>query len=223
MDQAKMRGVTSLIGPSNISSTLRAAALLSLAALSLACSSSSPSGSPSTAPGAQDAAALGNGGPDANAGGVTAGACADSPVTWLDDGVMHCASLATGTLGYNTIHGVDGGDVTEVNLEMVILQSNTSYIFGLSVGGPAPLGGDYSCSVSLGSPNLVEISYDEVGSFSTTAASCTVTVTLTPDDGGVDGGNVATGTFSAMLNVTDGGTKVLSQGTFSLPVTAINE
>jgi hypothetical protein len=92
------------------------------------------------------------------------------------------------------------------------------------VAGPAPLGGDdYSCSV--GSPNFVEISYDEVGDggFSTTAASCTVTVTLTPDDGGVDGGSVATGTFSAMLNVTDGGTKVLSQGTFSLPVTTMNE
>ena len=92
------------------------------------------------------------------------------------------------------------------------------------MGGPAPLGGDnYGCSV--GSPNLVEISYDEVGAggFSTTPASCTVTVTLTPDDGGVDGGSVATGTFSATLNVTDGGTKVLSQGTFTVPVTTMNE
>jgi hypothetical protein len=41
--------------------------------------------------------------------------------------------------------------------------------------------------------------------------------------GGVDGGSVATGTFSAMLNVTGGGTKALSQGTFSLPVTTMNE
>jgi hypothetical protein len=183
MDQAKMRGVASLTGPSN---TLRAAALLSLAALSLACSSSS-SGSPSTASGAQDGAASGDGGPDANAGGATAGACAGSPVTWLDDGVMHCASQASGTLAYTTYHGVDGGNVTQANLEIVILQS---------VGN---------------------------GGFSTTPASCTVAVTLTPDDGGVDGGSVATGTFSAMLNVTDGGTKVLSQGTFSLPVTAMNE
>lgn len=216
-----MRGVTSRTGTSNTSSALRAAALLSLAAGSLACSSSS-SGSPSTASGAQDGAASGNGGSDANAGGATAGSCAGSPVTWLDDGVMHCASLASGTLGYTTYHGVDGGNVTQANLEIVILQSNTSYIFSLIVGGPAPLGGDYSCSV--GSPNIVEISYDEVGGggFSTTPASCTVTVTLTPDDGGVDGGSVATGTFSAMLNVTDGGTKVLSQGTFSLPVTTMN-
>ncbi len=218
-----MRGMTSLTGPSNTSSALRAAALLSLAALSLACSSSS-SGSPSTASGAQDGAASGNGGSDTNAGGATARSCAGSPVTWLDDGVMHCASLASGTLGYSTYHGVDGGNVTQANLEIVILQSNTSYIFGLIVGGPAPLGGDdYSCS--LGSPNIVEISYDEVGDggFSTTPASCTVAVTLAPDDGGVDGGSVATGTFSAMLNVTDGGTKMLSQGTFSVPVTTMNE
>ena len=217
-----MRGVTSPTRPSKTSSALRAAALLSLAALSLACSSSS-SGPPSTASGAQDGAAAGNGGSDANAGGATAGSCAASPVTWLDDGVMRCASLATGTLGYDTFHGVDGGNVTQANLEIVILQSNTSYIFGLILGGPAPLGGDYSCSV--GSPNTVELSYDEVGvgGFSTSPASCTVTVTLTPDDGGVDGGSVATGTFSAMLNVTDGGTKVLSQGTFSLPVTTMTE
>jgi hypothetical protein len=218
-----MRGVTSLTGSSNASSALRAAALLSLAALSLACSSRS-SGSPSTASGAQDGAASGNSSSDANAGGATAGSCAGSPVSWLDDGVMHCASLASGTLAYNTYRGIDGGDVTQANLEIVILQSNTSYIFGLIVGGPAPLGGDdYTCSI--GSPNNAEISYDEVGSggFSTTPASCIVTVMLTPDDGGVDGGSVATGTFSAMLKVTDGGTKVLSQGTFSLPVTAMNE
>jgi hypothetical protein len=47
--------------------------------------------------------------------------------------------------------------------------------------------------------------------------------TLTADDAGIDGGAVATGTFSATLNVTDGGTKVLSQGTFSLPVTTMTE
>lgn len=216
-----MRGVTSPIASSNTASPFRAVALLSLAALSLACSSSS-SGSPSTPSGAQDAGASADGGPDANTGGVTAGACAGSPVTWRDDGVMHCASQASGTLGYNTFHGADGGYMTQADLEIVVLQSNTSYIFGLIIGGPAPLGGDdYSCSI--GSPNIVELSYDEVGGFSTTPASCTVSVTLTPDDGGVDGGSVATGTFSATLNVTDGGTKVLSDGTFSIPVTAMNE
>jgi hypothetical protein len=134
---------------------------------------------------------------------------------------MHCASLASGTLGYNTFHGVDGGTMTQADLEIVILQSSSSYIFSLIVGGPAPLGGDYSCAV--GSPNLVEISYDEVGVFSTTSAGCAVTVMLTADDGGVDGASVATGTFSATLNVTDGGTKVLSQGVFSVPVTTMNE
>lgn len=218
-----MRAVTSLTKPSNTSSALGAAALLSLAALSLACSSSS-SASPSTASSAQDGAVSRNSGSDANAGSTTAGSCAGSPVTWLDDGVMHCASLATGSVGYTTYQGVDGGNVTQATLEIVILQSNASYIFSLVVAGPAPLGGDdYSCS--LGSTNIVEISYDEVGDggFSTTPASCTVTVTLTPEDGGVDGGSVATGTFSATLNVTDGGTRVLSQGTFSLPVTTMNE
>jgi hypothetical protein len=222
MVQAKMLGVMSRAGSSNTANSLRAAALLSLAALSLACSSSS-SGSPPIASGAQDAAASGDGGPEANTGGATAGACVGSPVTWRDDGVMHCASQASGTLGYTTFHGADGGNMTQADLEIAVLQSNTSYIFGLIVGGPAPLGGDYTCSTGSGSPDLVELSYDEVGGFSTTPASCTVTVTLTPDDGGVDGGSVVTGTFSATLNVTDGGTKVLSDGTFSIPVTAMNE
>jgi hypothetical protein len=212
--------VAAATAPSNI---LRTAALLSLASLSLGCSSS-PSKSPSTTTGGQDGAG-GNGGTgsDASSGGAAAGSCAGSPVTWLDDGAMHCASLATGTIGLTTYHGADGGNVTQATLEMVILQSNSSYIFSLVMGGPAPLGGAYSCTV--GDTNLVEISYDEVGAggFSTTAASCAVMVTLTPEDGGADGGSIATGTFSATLNVTDGGTKVLSEGTFSLPVTTTVE
>jgi hypothetical protein len=207
------------MAPSNM---LRTAAILSLASLSLGCSSS-PSKSPSPTTGAQDAGGNSGAGSTSSSGGATAGSCAGSPVTWLDDGATHCASTASGSIGLNTFHGVDGGDMTQANLEMVILQSNSSYIFGLIVGGPAPLGGAYSCTV--GDPNLVEISYDEVGTggFTTTAASCAVMVTLTPEDGGADGGSIATGTFSATLNVTDGGTRVLSEGTFSLPVTTTIE
>jgi hypothetical protein len=200
------------------------AALLSLAALSLACSSS-PSGSPPTASGAPDgAAASGNGGSDANAGGVTAGSCAGSPVTWLDDGVMHCASLASGTLGYTTYRGVDGGEMTEADLEIVILQSNTSYIFSLIVGGPAPLGGDdYSCKCRISEPRGDQLRRGrdrrlldharELHRGSDTDAGRRRRRRRKRRDG----------TFSAVLNVTDGGAKVLSQGTFSLPVTTTNE
>ena len=215
-----MLRVPSPIGPCNDSSALRAGALLSLAALSSACSSNA-AGSSSAAPGVLDGGASGTGGLDANTADVIASSCAGKPVAWLDDGVVHCASSATGTLGQATYRGVDGGNVTQEDLEIVILQSNPSSIFSLIVGGPAPLGGDdYSCS--LESSSLVQISYHELGDggFSTTPASCTVSVTLRPDDGGVDGGSVATGTFSAVLNVSGGGTKALSQGAFTVFVTS---
>ena len=75
------------------------------------------------------------------------------------------------------------------------------------------LDGTYTC---VPSPSSVgQLTYDEPGVFSTTVASCNITVTLTPMG---DAGMTVSGTFSAVLNVTGGGTKTLSDGTFTMSV-----
>jgi hypothetical protein len=143
-----------------------------------------------------------------------AGSCAGSPAVWKDDGDTRCATGGEAILSTNHILGPDGGAVTETTLEVVLLEAGSSNTFSLSVTSSEGIDGTYGCAPLPTS--VVEIVYDEVGVYSTTVASCSVMVTLTP----VDGGMVATGTFSALLTVSDGGMKTLSDGTFTFPVTA---
>ena len=140
--------------------------------------------------------------------------CTGSPVVWKDDGTTHCASTAEAILGTSTTDNpFDGGPILETSLEVVTVQDETSNTFGFIVTSAGALGGSYDCTPSGGS--VVEITYEEVGAYSATVVSCTLTVTLTPTDGGM----VAVGTFSALLSIPDGGTKTLSDGTFDIPVT----
>ncbi|HSY23575.1 MAG TPA: hypothetical protein VK841_15720 [Polyangiaceae bacterium] len=148
--------------------------------------------------------------------GGDAGSCGDSPAVWKEDGVLRCGTSGEAILSTNTtLNPLDGGTVVTTSLEVVILQPTTSYIFSFIVTTSDAFGGTYTCAI--GTTSNVELEYDEVGVFSSTTSSCSVSVTLTPADGGM----IATGTFSAELAVTDGGVKTLSDGTFTFGVTGL--
>jgi hypothetical protein len=111
---------------------------------------------------------------------------------------------------------IDGGPLVYSTLEIITLQtSDPTFDFSLSVTASPSIGGTYSCTPTPTSN--VEIVYDDIGVFTTTMASCTVSITLSASG---DGGLEASGTFSAVLTVSDGGTKMLTNGTFHFPVTS---
>lgn len=173
------------------------------------------SSSPSESTGASGASGSGAGstGDQGGSSGQTQ-SCGASAVSWKEDGVEHCAQTAEAIEGSTTAEDfLDGGRETYTTLEVVIEQTNTTYIFSFSVTSSSSLDETYGCTASpTGGAELV---YDEVGGFSTTVASCNIVVSVAPV---ADGGMVASGTFSAVLNVTDGGTKTLTDGAFSLPI-----
>jgi hypothetical protein len=182
------------------------AGLWGAALLLIGCSSSSTG--TGTSVGTQEGGTTGSSGT-----GTTS--CAGSAVVWKDDGVTHCASTSEAILGTNTtLNPLDGGPLVETSLELVTTQGATAYTFGFIVTTSGALDGSYDCAPSPTS--AVEITDDEIGVYSTTVVSCSLTVTLTPTDAGA---TIATGTFSALLKVSDGGTKMLTDGTFNLPVT----
>ena len=167
----------------------------------------------------QPAAGAGNDGSAATTTGSTgsdAGSCGDSPAVWKEDGALRCGTSGEAILSTNTtLNPFDGGSDVDTSLEVVILQPTTSYIFSFIVTTSDTFGGTYTCAP--GTTSNVEFEYDEVGVFTSTTSSCSVSVTLTA----VDGGMIATGTFSAELAVTDGGVKTLSDGTFTFAVTGL--
>jgi hypothetical protein len=175
------------------------------------CGSTSPPGSKS-ASGASTGDTGSTGAPAGSSGQATS--CAASAVSWKEDGAEHCSQTAEAIEGTTTAEDVlDGGRETYTTLEVVVDQLNTAYIFTFSVTSSSSLDGTYGCTASP--IQNAELVYDEVGGFSATVASCNIVVNLTAV---ADGGMVASGTFSAVLNVTDGGTKMLTDGMFSLPV-----
>ena len=184
-----------------------------LAALPLVGCSSTSSPAPGNLP---DTGVGSSSGATGGSSGAGAASCTGSPVVWEDDGTTHCASSGEAIFGSDTIlNPLDGGPETMLTLELVATQDNTSYGFTFIVDTSAPtINGTYSCT-PVGA-SVAELTYNEIGVFSTSVVSFSITVTVTPTDGGHA---VATGTFSAQLAVTDGGTKTLSNGTFDLPVT----
>jgi hypothetical protein len=188
---------------------------LGAALLLIGCGSSSSAGT-ATPSGTQEGGTIGSSGAGTTgSSGSGTSSCAGSAVVWKDDGVTHCASTSEAILGTNTtLNPLDGGPLVETSLELVTTQGATPYTFGFIVTSSGALGGSYDCTASPTS--VVQITYDEIGVYSTTVVSCSLTVTLTPTDAGA---TVAAGTFSALLKLSDGGTKMLTDGTFNLPVT----
>jgi len=169
------------------------------------------SGSTASSSGTVQGATSGSG---SNSGSSTASCGTGSLAVWKEDGTTHCAASGEAIVGSSTAENVlDGGRLLYTSLEVVLLQNSSMESFGFIVTSDGSLDGTYTC---VPSPSSVgQLTYDEPGVFSTTVASCNITVTLTPMG---DAGMTVSGTFSAVLNVTGGGTKTLSDGTFTMSV-----
>jgi hypothetical protein len=179
----------------------------------VACGSSGSNGStgPNTSSSGTVKGATSGSGSDS--GSSTESCGMGSLAVWKEDGATRCATSGEAILGSSTAENfLDGGRLLYTSLEVVLIQNNSTESFGFIVTSDGSLDGTYNCMPSSSSGQLT---YDEPGVFSTTVASCDITVTLTPTG---DGGMSASGTFSAVLNVTGGGTKTLSDGTFSMSV-----
>jgi hypothetical protein len=127
---------------------------------------------------------------------------------WQDDGKMECAQIVSATYEAGT-----------ASTSFSIVGSSSSGLgvsFGVaSTAGGVAIGGSYSCGLS----GNVDGTFDyEQGSTPPTFAD-TCSMTINSADGA--GGTPATGTFSATLNLSGGGTKIISNGVFTTPVTVV--
>ncbi len=174
-----------------------------------ACGSSGSTGPTAPSSGTGNGTTSGSG---SGSGSGTESCGMGSLAVWKEDGTTHCATSGEAIIGSSSAENLlDGGRVLYTSLEVVLIQSNSAESFGFIVTSDGALDGTYNC---MPSPSSVgQLTYDEPGVFSTTVASCEITVTLTPMG---DGGMTVSGTFSAVLNVTGGGTKTLSDGTFTI-------
>jgi hypothetical protein len=186
------------------------------------CSSGTPTMGPSSGSHAATSGAsttTSSGGPTGVTSGSTGGtSCpASSPVTWKENGESHCATFATADIGTNNVENTaDGGRLVYTTLEVTVLQSAITDEFGFSVTSDADLTGSYTC-VASPSSNVLFVD-DDIGVYSTAQGTCNLAVSQTSS---ADGGIVVSGTFSAMLPVTDGGVQTITDGVFDLSATKI--
>lgn len=121
-------------------------------------------------------------------------------ITWLDDGVKHTSQFATAAQvksATTALLEITGGDP---------LQG-----IAMAIDTPPPLlPGIYTCGVT-GTNIIVSFSYNSAGSYLT----CTVELKTI----GATAGTHVTGTFSATLATTGGGTKAITAGTFDVTQT----
>ncbi|HLK88766.1 MAG TPA: hypothetical protein VKZ18_02670, partial [Polyangia bacterium] len=159
------------------------------------------------------AGTTGTGGSGGGACTTRSGADASSgeSLSWKDNGTPACAANAsvvrrtTALVDTTQIYGA-----TSANLSVDIVLSSYA----------GPLGGTYTCRSGDGgtAPN---VTFDYVGSHgggTATMSQCSVTIAFTQDTAGVQH---ATGTFSGTVasDAIDGGTYVITDGAFDLPVT----
>jgi hypothetical protein len=125
-------------------------------------------------------------------------------MSWLDDGQQQCATIVSATY--------DTGSASSIFEIVGSEASGPGVAFGVetTVGG-LTIAGSYSCGVT--GDFIATLNYQE-GSTPAFAASCSITVNSADGAGGVP----ATGTFSATLTLSAGGTKTISNGVFTSPV-----
>jgi hypothetical protein len=152
-----------------------------------------------------NAAGCGSGGGSiANDGG--GGASGSGTLTWQDDGAAHQALFASATL------------VTSTGLQILQVAGGESGGIGIAFGisaKPAVALGDFQCGpgANAGYP-ITSFSYTADG-VAPLYQSCTVSVATL----GAASGERVTGTFSAVLTKTAGGTKAITAGVFNLTLT----
>jgi len=126
-------------------------------------------------------------------------------MSWKDDGVLVTAASAMASLS------------TEGDRQYLrITGTDFSVGVSLAVATPTPLSPQPFVCGQTTAGQTVYVSYNEPdGGVLTATPTCTVDVTQV----GAVGGAPAIGTFQATVTTPDGATKVLSNGSFNLPLT----
>ena len=154
--------------------------------------------------------AAGHGGGGASACPALVGAAGTSlgTLSWRDNGTLECAALVLAQRNPATL-----ADTIEIDAP-----STTDHAIDIALSSyTGPLGGTYSCQTGNGTsaPNvMLEVTGLETGGFAA-MSDCTVTISFTTDSAGTEH---AQGTFSGTLTG-DGGTDVITDGTFDITVT----
>ena len=138
-------------------------------------------------------------------GGGRGGASGNGTISWQDDGVAHqslTASAALVTSSGIQILQLAGGEASGIGIA-----------FGVSAKPTVGLGA-FECGPTAGSYPITSFSYTATG-VEPLYQSCTVGITAL----GAATGERASGTFSAVLTKTGGGTKAITAGIFDVALT----
>lgn len=140
--------------------------------------------------------------PDGSGQGGTSGS---ATLSWQDDGVAHQALTASASLvtssGFQILQ-IAGGEASSIGIAFGVTSNST-------VGT-----GSFQCGPAAGSFPITSFSYTATG-VEALYQSCTVSITAL----GAAKGEHASGTFSAVLNKTGGGTKAITAGVFDIALT----
>ncbi len=140
--------------------------------------------------------------PDGGGGG---GASGNGTLTWQDDGVAHQALFPSASLVSSSglqILQIAGGEASGIGIA-----------FGVSAKPTVGLG-TFQCGPAAGGYPITSFSYTATG-VAALYESCTVSITAL----GAAKGERASGTFSAVLDKTAGGTKAITAGVFDIALT----
>lgn len=138
-------------------------------------------------------------------GGGGGGASGSGTLSWQDDGVAHqslTASAALVTSSGIQILQIAGGEASGIGIA-----------FGVSAKPTVGLGA-FQCGPAAGGYPITSFSYTATG-VAPLYESCTVSITAL----GAAKGEHASGTFSAVLDKTAGGTKAITAGVFDIALT----
>jgi hypothetical protein len=169
--------------------------------------------------GTSGAAGHGGGGSGGASGNTDGGATTCPPLvaitgfstgtlSWRDNGTLECGASVLAERNPATL-----ADTIEIDAP-----STTAHVIDIALSSyNGPLGGTYSCQTGNGltAPNvMLEVAGLKSGGFAA-MSDCTITISFTTDSAGTEH---AQGTFSGTVTG-DGGTDVITDGTFDITVT----
>lgn len=126
-------------------------------------------------------------------------------VTWDDNGVAQSGLVA---LGVRASSGMTDS--------LEVIGSNASDSVALAVTGPQPLTPQtFTCNQTSSGQSVSVTSADADGGPQLATQRCSVVLT----EIGLVGSGRAAGTFSAVIALPDGGSKVITNGSFDVPIT----
>jgi len=152
-------------------------------------------------------AGCGSSGGSTSRDGSGGGGSSGNTISWQDDGAAHATAFGTASL------------VTSSGLQILQVAGGEASGIGIAFGvtsKPRVGLGTFQCGIAAdgGGYPITSFSYTATG-VDPLYQSCTVAVTAL----GAASGERASGTFSAVLTKTAGGTKAITAGVFDLPLT----